>query len=147
MILLAACSEPTPATPPASHDRQPLQEIRCDAAYRSRNTRPIEQERSLALPTTSERVQVTKRARFGRLTLVVSYSDDGVESPALTVRAMSVRPRRLLTSDLYQFDRFGDGQSVARPLDEFVGGNSFTGLGYAFDPTSRAELEYWCTAS
>lgn len=144
---MAGCSQPTPATPPTRHDSQPLLEIRCHAAYRSSNTRPIEQERSLALPTTTDSAQVTERARFDRLTLVVNYYDDKAESPALTVRAKSVRPRRLLTSDLYQMDRLEDGDTVARPSADFAGGHSFTGLGYAFDPTSRAELQYWCTAS
>ncbi|HSJ27186.1 MAG TPA: hypothetical protein VLB67_03180 [Acidimicrobiia bacterium] len=30
------------------------------------------------------------------------------------------------------------------PTDQFVGGHGFTGLNYAYDPVSGAELQYWC---
>ncbi len=32
------------------------------------------------------------------------------------------------------------------PDNQFVGGHGFTGLSYAYDPVSGAELQYWCEA-
>jgi hypothetical protein len=30
------------------------------------------------------------------------------------------------------------------PINQFSGGHGFTGLNYAYDPVSGAELQYWC---
>lgn len=35
----------------------------------------------------------------------------------------------------------------ATPANQFAGGHGFTGLTYAYDPTSGAELQYWCEAA
>lgn len=45
---------------------------------------------------------------------------------------------RELVVQLFQFPE-DDG-----PTDQFVGGHGFTGLTYAFDPVTGAELQYWC---
>jgi hypothetical protein len=46
----------------------------------------------------------------------------------------------VLVTQLYQLPE------DSGPTNQFVGGHGFTGLNYAYDPVSGAELQYWCEA-
>lgn len=87
--------------------------------------------------------------RFGQMRARISYFDDGFESPAFNVVVRSPGHKEDITARLYQLERMSDEPSAPakRPESEFVGGHGFTGLGYVFDPDSKAELQYWCEAS
>jgi hypothetical protein len=47
---------------------------------------------------------------------------------------------KVLLTQLYQLPE------DSGPQDQFVGDHGFTGLTYAYDPVSGAELQYWCAA-
>lgn len=59
---------------------------------------------------------------------------------ALRVWVTPTASDQILVTHLYQLS-VDEG-----PVDQFVGGHGFTGLNYAYDPVSGAELQYWCEA-
>ena len=60
------------------------------------------------------------------------------EGRFLKVSVSSIEDDREVTSQLYQLSKTGP------PQNEFHGGHGFTGLSYAYHPTSPSELQYWC---
>jgi hypothetical protein len=47
---------------------------------------------------------------------------------------------KVLVSQLFQL------ADDSGPENQFLGEHGFTGLNYAYDPVSGAELQYWCEA-
>ena len=66
-------------------------------------------------------------------------NDDPGEGPALVISVTARDSGGQILRQLYQIDR-------AKGLhDQFVGGHGFTGLVYAYHPTSGAELQFFCS--
>ena len=69
------------------------------------------------------------------------FSGEGSgEGRSLRVSVLEGESGAELASQLYQMSK------TEPPKNEFIGGHGFTGLAYAFHPTSRTELQYWCVA-
>lgn len=127
-ILLTSCT--TGAAPRA-------QVIHCSMAYRGSSSVPIEDEESVTFNDSSS----TYQAIFKELTLHAAYSSgrDNQER-ALRLWVTENSAGRELFRQLYQLPQ------DAGPQNQFIGGHGFTGLNYAYHPTSGAELQFWCTA-
>jgi hypothetical protein len=110
--------------------------IVCSAAYRVAQTEPLTEVDSLRL----EDADIVLSLPYIYLELHAEYSDgrtDGERALRVWVtRTAEVDP---LVTHLYQLAEDG-------PQNQFLGDHGFTGLMYAYDPTSGAELQYWCTA-
>lgn len=133
LIVLTGCSlgdhPPDPAARPAT--------ITCNAAYRSSTGVPIESEDSL----TFSAADTTTSLPFADLVFHAQYSSGDLDNErALRLWISEPGSSAVLFSQLYQLPM------DSGPRDQFIGGHGFTGLNYAYHPTSGAELQYWCTA-
>ena len=81
-----------------------------------------------------------KSADLGDLRFAAIYFDGEFsgEGRFLKVSVFSKEDDREVTSHLYQLSK------TEPPQNEFHGGLGFTGLSYAYHPTSQSELQYWC---
>jgi hypothetical protein len=147
--ILGACGSSgsvTPTAQPSDGSAEKLESISCTFSYVPRAGREGRQE---TLSVETEQGSQGQAVRFGQMVARISYFDDGFESPAFNVVVRSPGHKEDITARLYQLERTSDEPSAPakRPENEFVGGHGFTGLGYVFDPDSKAELQYWCEAS
>ena len=148
---LAACGSSgsvTPTTQPSDGSDKKLESITCTFSFVARAGGPGREE-TLAVDAGQDSQEDRDSVRFGQMRARISYFDDGFESPAFNVVVRSPGHKEDITARLYQLERMSDEPSAPakRPDNEFVGGHGFTGLGYVFDPDSKAELQYWCEAS
>ncbi len=113
--------------------------IECHTAYRSSVTVEIEHEQTLVLSSTES----TKSAEFEDLRFRATYFDGEFsgEGRFLKVYVSSIDDDREVSSQLYQMSK------TELPKNEFHGGHGFTGLSYAYHPTSPSELQYWCVGN
>jgi hypothetical protein len=124
LILVAGCS-PTAAPPKATT-------IRCHTAYRSGETVPIEREDSLVFAGED----ATRQLAYADLTFHAEYRTGAADyERALRLWVTPAGDEEQLLSVLYQLS------PDSGPQNQFDG---FTGLSYAYHPTSRAELQFWC---
>jgi hypothetical protein len=133
VLWLGGCSpaasapvEPNPST------------IVCTTAYRSSLRVAIEHEETFTVTLQNHLATV----RYDDLTLQATYAAEGLggEALALSLRTTTTDSSAQVASTLYQFS------ASQPPRNQFAGGHGFTGLVYAFHPTTRAELQYWCRA-
>ena len=118
--------------------------VECHTAYRPSVTVTIELEQTLNLSSTENR----KSVDLGDLRFAAIYFDGEFrpgsstsfpgEGRSLKVSVSSIEDDREVTSQLYQLSK------TEPPQNEFHGGHGFTGLSYAYHPTSPSELQYWC---
>ncbi|MGE3962059.1 MAG: hypothetical protein AB7F65_10290 [Dehalococcoidia bacterium] len=109
--------------------------IVCSAAYRVSQQEPLTEVDTLRF----EDADAEQSLPYIYLELHGAFSDgreDGERSLRVWV-TRTAEPEPLVTH-LYQLPEDG------WPRDQFVGGHGFTGLNYAYDPVSGAELQYWC---
>lgn len=111
--------------------------IVCSTAYRVAQTEPLTEVDSLRLEDTD----AVQSLPYIYLELHAEYSDGRSDGErALRVWVTRTAEAEPLVTHLYQLAE-GEG-----PQNQFLGDHGFTGLMYAYDPVSGAELQYWCTA-
>ena len=110
--------------------------IECHLAYRAAVTVPIELEQTLELSS----AETARTADLGDLRFGATYfnGEFSGEGRFLKVSVLSIEDDREVTSQLYQLSK------TEPPKNEFHGGHGFTGLSYAYHPSSSSELQYWC---
>jgi hypothetical protein len=109
----------------------------CSAAYRVAQTEPLTEVDSLRL----EDADIVLSLPYIYLELHAEYADGRPDGErALRVWVTRTAEAEPLVTHLYQLAE-DEG-----PQNQFLGDHGFTGLMYAYDPTSGAELQYWCTA-
>ena len=110
--------------------------VECHTFYRSSIAVTNELEQTLDLSSTENR----KTVDLGDLRFAAIYFDGEFsgEGRFLKVSVSSIEDDREVTSQLYQLSK------TEPPQNEFHGGHGFTGLSYAYHPTSPSELQYWC---
>ena len=143
---LAACGSPSagiaPAAQPSDGSGERLERIDCHVAYNPNKTGETAELSVVAEGSQKDSV------KFRKLSMRISYFDDGFESPAFNAVVRSLEAKKDISARLYQLQRTGDGAEAPaqKPENEFVGGHGFTGLAYEFDPGSKAQLQYYCEA-
>lgn len=129
-LFLSSCS-PSPGTAPRAGS------ITCNTAYRSSTGVPIEREESLTFADSD----AVESINFADLTFNAQYSSGEMNNErALRLWVVEAGENVELLSQLYQLPQ------DSGPQNQFVGGHGFTGLNYAYHPTTGAELQFWCTS-
>lgn len=129
-LFLSACSAAATGDP---H----VKTITCHTAYRSSTGVPIEREESF----TFDDKDATLSINFTELAFNAQYSSGKMNNErALRLWVAETGKDVELLGQLYQL------QQESGPQNQFVGGHGFTGLNYAYHPTSGAELQFWCVA-
>ena len=155
LVALVACGGPpssiAPAAQPSDGGGQELERIECTIAYRGSPQRPGREE-TLTVQAQRDGQIHKDSVRFRKMSAGIRYFDDGYESPVFNVIVRGTAEGDL-TAKAYQLERIGEpggpdseGGTAKKPENEFVGGHGFTGLGYVFDPDSKAEIQYFCVA-
>jgi hypothetical protein len=111
--------------------------IVCSTAYRVSAAEPLTEVDTLRL----EDADSVQSMPYIYLELHAQYTDgrrDGERALRLWVTRTAEAGE--IVAQLFQLP------DDAGPRDQFVGGHGFTGLTYAYDPVSGAELQYWCEA-
>jgi hypothetical protein len=111
--------------------------IICSTAYRISQTEPLTEVDHLRFGDEDS----TQSMPYIYLELHGQYSTGarGGER-ALRLWVTPTGEQGVIVSQLFQLAA-GSG-----PDNQFVGAHGFTGLSYAYDPVSGAELQYWCEA-
>lgn len=126
--VLAACN---------GDDAERASAILCNTAYRPSVGEAITDSGELRF----EDEDAVQSAAYDRLELHAQYGagrSDGERALRLWVTQAGEDAE--LLSQLFQLP------DDAGPENQFAGGHGFTGLSYAYDPDSGAELQYWCEA-
>lgn len=111
--------------------------IVCTTAYRVSTSEALTGEDSVSLPDEDG----TQAIPYIYLEFHAQYWAGRVDGErALRLWVTPTGEEDVIVSHLYQLER------DRGPEDQFVGGHGFTGLNYAYDPMSGAELQYWCRA-
>lgn len=136
VLIGTACSEETTPTGPETGEIVSLT-VDCTTSYREQGSSPFATK---VLTLSSAEPQAT--ADLGDLRFDATYfsAEGSGEGRSLRVSVLVAESGAELSSQLYQMSK------TERPQNEFIGGHGFTGLAYAFHPTSRFELQYWCVA-
>jgi hypothetical protein len=108
-------------------------EISCHVFYRDTVEESPDEGETVTLVSDGDETRVER----ARLTFLARYSDDGFEGRSLSIHV--TQGERSVTSHLYQLRR------DAAPVNEFQGGQGFTGLAYAYS-ADGAEMQHWCDA-
>jgi hypothetical protein len=111
--------------------------IVCSTAYRVSVTEPLTDIDNLRLQDEDS----IQSLPYIYLELHAQYSDGRLDGErALRLWVTPSGEDCELMSQLYQLPE------DAGPVNQFAGDHGFTGLTYAHDPVSGAELQYWCEA-
>lgn len=109
----------------------------CNAAYRVAQSEPLTDVDSLTFEDTNS----VQSLPYIYLELHGEYRDGRVDGErVLRIWVTRTAEETPLVSHLYQL---AENES---PRNQFLGDHGFTGLHYAYDPVSGAELQYWCVA-
>ncbi len=111
-------------------------EVECQVFYRSSPAAGGFEERTLTLDSGDPAGSV----EFDDLAFNAQYLDDAFEGRALSISVTDPGTGRQHSAHLYQMD------PERAPSNEFIGGHGFTGLAYAYHPTSSAEMQFFCLA-
>lgn len=132
LLVLAIAAGVTACT---SDDGARASSIVCSTAYRVSQSEPLTEVDTM----TFQDEDATQSMPYIYLDLHGTYTAGRVGGErALRLWVTPTGEDRELVAQLFQLPE-DDG-----PTDQFVGGHGFTGLTYAFDPVSGAELQYWC---
>jgi hypothetical protein len=125
LIALAACSG----------EEGRADGIVCSTAYRISQREPLTEVDHLRF----EDEDSTQSMPYIYLELHGQYSTGANEGErALRLWVTPTGEQDVIVSQLFQLP------VDSGPDNQFVGGHGFTGLSYAYDPVSGAELQYWC---
>jgi hypothetical protein len=109
--------------------------IVCSTAYRVSTSEPLTEVDSLRLQDQDS----TQSMPYIYLELHAQYMSGQADGErALRLWVTPTGEEDVIVSQLFQLS------PDAGPDDQFRGGHGFTGLAYAYDPVSGAELQYWC---
>lgn len=118
-------------------DAERASAIVCNAAYRISVQEPLTEVDSIRF----EDADAEQSLPYIYLELHGAYSTGEADGErALRVWVTQTAEEEPLVTHLYQLA--GD----EGPRNQFQGEHGFTGLNYAYDPLSGAELQYWCVA-
>ncbi len=127
--LLAACDGDDSDTPGDASA------IVCSTAYRVSTSEPLTEVDTLRF----EDEDSTQSMPYIYLELHGTFSTGATDGErALRLWVTPTGTDQVLVNHLYQL---AEGEW---PSDQFAGDHGFTGLNYAYDPVSGAELQYWC---
>ena len=111
--------------------------ILCSTAYRASVTEPLTQSEHLRI----EDEDSVDSMAYVQLELHARYSTGRTDNErALRLWVTPSGEDGEIVSQLFQLP------PDSGPTNQFVGGHGFTGLNYAYDSASGAELQYWCEA-
>ncbi len=140
LAIAAVLSGCTRAAPSPSASAVPLaMSVECSTFYRSSVRVSIERQEKVTLTANDSEKQVS----YDALTFHAAYysGDQSYESRSISTWVTTTGSEDELARTLYQFAKTG------KPGNQFNGGeHGFTGMNYVYDPISRAELQFWCTA-
>jgi hypothetical protein len=109
--------------------------IVCTTAYRVSVTEPLTEEDQLRF----EDEDSVQSLPYIYLELHGEYTAGRQDNErALRLWVTPTGTQDVIVSHLFQLSQ------DSGPTNQFVGGHGFTGLNYAYDPVSGAELQYWC---
>jgi hypothetical protein len=111
--------------------------IICSTAYRVSQSEPLTEVDHLRFGDEDS----TRSMPYIYLELHAQYTTGTTDNErALRLWVTPTGEEDVLVSQLFQLPE------DSGPEDQFEGGHGFTGLNYAYDPVSGAELQYWCEA-
>lgn len=111
--------------------------IVCHTAYRVSQSEPLTPEDTMRF----DDEDATQSIPYIYLELHGQYSTGKTDGErALRLWVTPSGEEQVIVSQLFQLP------PDSGPSDQFNGGHGFTGLTYAYDPASGAELQYWCEA-
>ena len=111
--------------------------IVCSTAYRVSTSEPLTEVDSLRLPDEDS----TQSMPYIYLELHAQYLSGQIDGErALRLWVTPTGEEEEIVAQLYRLPQDNG------PDNQFRGGHGFTGLTYAYDPVSGAELQYWCEA-
>jgi hypothetical protein len=111
--------------------------IVCSTAYRISQTEPLTEVDHLRFGDEDS----TQSMPYIYLELHGQYSTGAQDGErALRLWVTPTGEQDVIVSQLFQLS------DDSGPDNQFVGDHGFTGLSYAYDPVSGAELQYWCEA-
>lgn len=142
-ILMSSCGGATPTEESAAR----ASAIVCSTAYRVAQTEPPTEVDTMRLTdadadaAAAGGMGATAEMPYIYLTLHAQYWSGAADGErALRLWVTPTASEELIVSQLFQLP------TESGPTNQFRGGHGFTGLNYAYDPTSGAELQYWCAA-
>ena len=110
--------------------------IVCEVYYRSTSGQSLQAAPLINFSEGSHSETLT----FDTMVFEAHFQDDEYEGRALSIAVTDMDTGSDITRQLYQFDR-------QNPVEnQFVGGHGFTGLNYAFQPGTSAEIQFFCSA-
>jgi hypothetical protein len=133
VVLIMGCS-PTDSAGEDAAVSPADAEIICEVYYRAAAGMPLEQAPELVFTGVNEE----QTAPFEELLLTGRYSVDTGEGRAFSIAVSDPTTGDEIARILYQLSPDG-------LRNQFVGGHGFTGLVYAYDPLSEAEMQFYCT--
>ncbi len=111
--------------------------IVCSTAYRVSTSEPLTDVDTVVFADDDS----VQSIPYIYLEFHAEYTTGGVDGErALRLWVTPTAEEEVIVSQLFQLPQ------DAAPVNQFVGGHGFTGLTYAYDPVSGAELQYWCEA-
>jgi hypothetical protein len=132
-VFVVGCS---PGTGTEAEQGSAALDIECQAFYRSSVGQAPDDGTVLSLDGHGD----SGAADYPDMAFDTRFNDDPGEGPALVISVTAKDSGDQILRQLYQIDR-------AKGLhNQFVGGHGFTGLVYAYHPTSGAELQFFCSA-
>ncbi len=131
------CSQPTASTP--TPDPIGPVTITCPTFYRSTVTVPNEQRENIVLTFQDEQNNVVEYPDL--MFHAQLFRENRVDAGSLKVWVTLPDDKHELMAALYQFREMP--YTYAYSME---GGHGFTGLHYVYNPTSQAELQFWCEA-
>ena len=132
ILALAGCSTAsiTESVPPPEGST-----VVCEVFYRSDSSQSLQAAPIITFSEGNHSETLT----FDRMVFAALFQDDEFEGRALSIAITDLNTEGDITRQLYQFDR-------QNPVEnQFVGGHGFTGLNYAFQPGSFAEMQFYCS--
>lgn len=137
-VVAAACTQDDGPSRPATTATAPVPAtITCSTAYRISSREPLTEvdRMRFGAEDTTQSIPYIYLELHGQYT---AGQADGERALRLWVTPTGTE--QVLVTQLYQLPQ------DAGPTNQFAGGHGFTGLSYAYDPVSGAELQYWCEA-
>lgn len=137
-LLLAACaaSGPVSAIPPEPSAISSARTFICEASVRPNLYVAPQSIGAITMSEPGDRSLASGAFRFR-----VLYSDDRYDGRTLIAYVYSASTGKLIEESLFQLDR------QKGPVNEFIGGQGFTGLHYVYAPDAEAELQYFCRSA
>lgn len=139
VLLASACAEDdSPATAPATGSPTGATGIVCSTAYRVSSSEPLTEVDTVRFETDDS----VQSIPYIYLEFHAEYTSGAAgDERALRLWVTPTAEEDVIVTQLFQLPQ------DATLVNQFAGEHGFTGLTYAYDPVSGAELQYWCEAS